>query len=262
MSEFRPIRFWRLRSDTVVSGPDLKVDLDVFARLPLRLVLRNVLVLAALALVVWGCVVTMSALDDRADRLFETGTRVDGTVIAVDQPTKGGWSVDVRYPVNGVERTEEVFLDADVDAGYHPGDRVTAIYDPTDPGRMRTDRERNESLPAQGLVVTLLVFLTIALPLTVAGTGTWLRRRSALRRAGWRRGVAQVRTHTPRAPAEIDVRLDTGDDLSYRVSAMGLRGVPKKFANASKLRVWVGGDCRAACVVFVRARVLVPLKPV
>ncbi|MEC3980046.1 DUF3592 domain-containing protein [Amycolatopsis sp. H20-H5] len=260
MSEFRPIRFWRLRSDDVVSGPDPKVDLDLFARLPSRLVSRNLVLILLCLLGIGGASALSARLDEQAGELLRIGTRVPGTVVDVHKPSKSDWYIEVRYRASGVERTADVTLDT-YDGGYRTGDPVVVVYDPADPARLRTDRERNEpGFPNLVVGGSILLFL-LALPFLTLAVVNWRRRRVAIRRAGWRRGVARTDRWNKREPVEIRVRFDTGDDASFVALRTTMAAVPRKLVKASKLRVWVGGDGRALVVVFVRARVLIPVKP-
>lgn len=232
-------------------------DLPLLARLPARTLLLNVVVAVVSVLVLVGATIGLTALDESAAKLLATGTRVQGTVLTVDNPSKGGSSMVVTYVVGGTPYNAEI----DDVSGYNPGKAVTVIYDPADPKHVRTDREDNESSSSALFVIPELVAL-VALARATAGLVKWGRRTRALRRAGWEPGKANTVRFSANTSGRITVRFASGLQRVYtpRWASTG-RGLPSRLTNLTDERVWVGGDGSALCVAFARKRSLVAVRP-
>ncbi|TVT00453.1 hypothetical protein FNH07_31615, partial [Amycolatopsis bartoniae] len=117
-----------------------------------------------------------------SQNLLDHGTRVTATVIGEYSQSKGDGAIYVLYPAGGTLRTAKIRLD---EHPFEVGDTVTVIYDPADPGRVRTAEAENLSDFQLWLgFVPLLAGLTGTL---IAGAATvgWFRRYCAVRRTGW-----------------------------------------------------------------------------
>ncbi|MEV6900152.1 DUF3592 domain-containing protein [Amycolatopsis sp. NPDC051372] len=187
-----------------------------------------------------GLVAVLGVLHS-ADTLLTTGTRVPGTVVSVATPPKGTRWIDVSFRADGRLVTERV--DRSSTDAYTPGERVTVVFDPADPGRARTTTE-------EGLSENGVDFAWIGVGLVLAATGAvgWSRRSRAVRRTGWHEGTATVvlapRTGRGVNPPYLHVRLLSG-------GAVRLRAVPSTHG-ARFLRTytdrpaWLGGPASQA----------------
>jgi len=172
--------------------------------------------------------------------LLATGTRTSGMVTQVRATSKGGW-MDVRFAVGGVDRVRTIDLDGGSPA-YHPGDHVTVIYDQADPDRIRTDVEAGTPIWKMVIFTALGVVILCCLPLGAIEYPRWLWRYRAVRKTGWRHGVATITMRGKRRV--LDVRFDNG--VTTRVLEGRLKDVPDR----GDVELWVGGTAKAKALLF------------
>ncbi|MEV8607818.1 DUF3592 domain-containing protein [Amycolatopsis sp. NPDC051373] len=143
-----------------------------------------------------GLVAVLGVLHS-ADTLLTTGTRVPGTVVSVATPPKGTRWIDVSFRADGRLVTERI--DRSSTAAYTPGERVTVVFDPADPGRARTTTETG--LSENGVDFAWIGVGLVLLCFLVAATGAvgWSRRSRAVRRTAGTR--AQPPSSSRPAPA-------------------------------------------------------------
>ncbi|MET9230142.1 DUF3592 domain-containing protein [Lentzea sp. NPDC003310] len=114
----------------------------------------GVLVTGLVLLVLFG--VGAVLLEDRGADLEARGTRVEGVVLAVQGGGRSAWTADVRYRADGQVREEQVAL-GDSGPTTRPGDRVTVIYDPADPGNVALWGTHNDPGWASAIMAVLAV---------------------------------------------------------------------------------------------------------
>ncbi|WP_370643397.1 DUF3592 domain-containing protein [Amycolatopsis sp. DSM 110486] len=185
-----------------------------------------------------------------ADTLLATGTRVPGTVVSVATPPKGTRWIDVSYRADGRTLTERV--DRSSTAAYTPGERVTVVFDPADPARVRTTAEDGLSENGLGFAWIGVGLVLLCSLVAAAGAVGWSRRSRAVRRTGWQEGTATVvlAPFTGRGvnPPYLHVRPLSGE-------AVRLRAVPSTHG-ARFLRTytdrpaWLGGTGSASVILF------------
>jgi hypothetical protein len=127
----------------------------------------------------------------RSQRLYTAGTPTGGTVVDIGNDGQGfliASRVVFTYQVPGEPNPRRASLRQRSSGGrdYHRGERVSVVYDPTDPARAAIVGESN-----QPLLVGLAVQLPFTLGFGVLGLGIpyWRRGRrlrKGLARAGWR----------------------------------------------------------------------------
>lgn len=121
-------------------------------------------------------------LNDSAARLLQDGIRVPGHVAAVWQ-SKGNSFLRVYYGAGG--RMMDYTFRQDSDVSYVVGQAVTVVYDPADPTRIRTLKEKNVGEAGiVGATAILAGFGGMTWSVIVA-TG-WLTRHRRARLTGWR----------------------------------------------------------------------------
>ncbi len=151
------------------------------------------LMLAGLALLT-GMTVIADLAETRFQDLAEHGARVEGVVVAVTHSESGKYAgpMEVRFPVDGVDRVRTLGRD-NTSPTVHVGDRVTIFYDRADPERIASPGVPDDpgGLTALGLVMGIpgIPLLPTGIVLFTAAD----RRTRAIRRSGWRSGVASQR---------------------------------------------------------------------
>ncbi|MFD9891842.1 DUF3592 domain-containing protein [Amycolatopsis sp. NPDC059027] len=234
-------------------GIDPDVETRRLRALSWRAMAVVLLWIAVLAGAVWG----MNAQIDAAERLLATGTRVSGSVLSVHNPRKGTPTMEVSYLAGGTVRTATIVRDG-TDA-YVAGQALTVVYDPADPGRVRTLREGNDDqLVLGGLVVSAIAAL-VAVPWSVVAASGWRRRYRAVRRTGWRAASAVVRPGYENrrgsrnwTPADIHVEFRDGGRLLLG-TVFSTHGASWLEGGGSR-RVLVGGADQRMVVVFPHGR--------
>lgn len=194
-----------------------------------------------------GAIIGMNALSGEALRLLDTGTKSTGTVLAFADPAKAPWTIDVKYVADGSPRTAEIVLDRHRE--FSPGQTITVVYDPADPGHVRTldDENSNQGLTALCMIPAIAALVGIAFSLRSAVS--WFRRHCAVRRTGWQRASVIVEG-TDRA-ALLTVRHADGRELSLKPTGM-TRSVPSPVKAGTPQQVWAGGKGRKMTLLFRR----------
>ncbi|MEQ0564735.1 DUF3592 domain-containing protein [Amycolatopsis sp. NEAU-NG30] len=199
-----------------------------------------------------GCVAGINALDGAAARLLATGTHTAGVVEAVHTPRSGHGtpSMQVRYYAAGTTLTAEISRDSD--HAYEVGEPVTVVYDPADPGHVRTPEEKNDNPYLMGLFVVPMLLSFGAVPMALVAIRRWGQRYQAVRHTGWRSATVTVVPDYPvrkgRHTPDIHVRFRDGSEIALRASmsthgATIMKGRPDRPA-------WVGGWGRDMVVLF------------
>lgn len=176
----------------------------------------------------------------RADALLRDGRRTSGTVtryVAGD----GGGSIVVRYRVSGVVRNATIDLTVR-SPGYAVGQRVQVVYDPQDPGRVRTPAEPN--LPARD--ATWLAWSIVAW-LVLLGAGVTV----FVRAARWRRQLER-----PGAPELFALAAPRGWLRRLSVREQGRSPLPPAEVRAKLRRFALGtalsGAAAIPCAAYTR----------
>ncbi|HET6502945.1 MAG TPA: DUF3592 domain-containing protein [Amycolatopsis sp.] len=235
-------------SDTwVPPGPGEATSgrLDLTAQIPrLRVRAWRAVVIAVLwAAVLGGGITGLVEVNESAQRLLETGTRVTGTVLRESEPDKGPWTIEVSYRAGEVTRTAEISLDSH--RRLTPGQPVTVTYDPSDPGRVRTPQDSNVSEPLEVTFVAAAITALFAAPLSAAAAVGWFRRHRAVRRSGWHAASVLV-TEWGRA------RLITVDYLAGGAITLRAVGYKRPRARRRARQAWIGGAAAAMVVLLPR----------
>jgi hypothetical protein len=217
--------------------------------------LRRVALRAAAFVLAWLALAGAGAadlvlLDKAADDLLATGARTTGEVVSVRTYSRdGGMTFEVRYGA----RTAEIVRDSK--DSYLVGERVTVVFDPAEPDRVRTTKEENKS----GFLVNLGYVLLVAGSLgtlfaAVAAVGWWGRAR-AVAVTGWRnatvdivRVFARSSRSMRRPPPEIHVRYREGTGIVLK--AMSSTHGANALADFTDRLAWVGGWGRHMVVLF------------
>ncbi|MFE0027406.1 DUF3592 domain-containing protein [Amycolatopsis sp. NPDC059021] len=217
----------------------------------------------ALGFVVLSCAILLAALWCLAalvrapSRLLETGQRVPGSVLEVEKHRGTGVvAIQVRYPVGDTTRVARIATQGG--RSYSAGQPVTVIYDPGNPGHVRTPGEPNEEWVVIGLCTAAGLVALLSVPASLAAATGWWRRYRAVRRTGWRAAAVAVRPGPPLltwlAP-DLHVRFRDGGGmvLGAAVSTHQISRVDRDLRRDG--RVWVGGTGRHV-VVMVRREAL------
>jgi Protein of unknown function (DUF3592) len=217
--------------------------------------LRRVARRAAAVVLVWIALAGAGAadlvlLDKAADDLLATGARTTGVVVSVRTYSRdGGMTFEVRYG----SRTAEIVRDSK--NSYIAGERVTVVFDPADPDRVRTTKEQNKSGFLVNLGYVLLVAGSLgALFAAVAAVGWWGRAR-AVAATGWRNATVDIvrvfarnSRSLGRPPPEIHVRYREGTGIVLK--AMSSTHGANALAVFTDRLAWVGGWGRHMVVLF------------
>ncbi len=144
------------------------------------------LVLAVL--LVPAAVVPFVTAAHQSQRLLQTGTRVPGEVTDTWMGAKGMRFMEVAYRVTGWGYAHRVEISSS--RSYHPGEHVTVVADATNPLRMRTVAEPNESpgMTLTGIGFTSLDVVALILAVALVPWHLSMRRRCAANR--WTRAAA------------------------------------------------------------------------
>jgi hypothetical protein len=186
-----------------------------------------------------GSVVGLTLLSQSAQRLLDTGTRTTGAVLDEASPAKGAWTIDVRYAAGGTEHTADITLDTN--RALQPGQLVTVVYDPTDPSRVRTVDDTNESQGLLGLCIVSMIVALLLIPATVVAAVGWAKRFRTARLTGWHRASATV-TRLGRGAALASVTYPGGWTLTLKAATRLKAKQPRP--------VWVGGAGRSMTLIF------------
>src|SRR5262249_40880862 len=126
----------------------------------------------------------------RNQRLYAAGRPTDGTVVGLDNdPSMQLFAprVTVAYHVAGEPNLRRASIRQLAFGGrsYHPGDRVSVVYDPADPARATIVGENNQSL-----LLSMAVRMPFTLGSYLLGPGLFFYRRGRrlrkrLARADW-----------------------------------------------------------------------------
>lgn len=215
-----------------------------------------------LALFVAGVVISNDQ-DDDAQQLLDHGVRVSGRVFDEKVYSKSAWSISVTYPAGGTWRIADIVLGTK--RHFDRGQEVTVIYDPADPGRVRTPEDANTTDQQEALVAVPILIGLPGFPFAAVGAFGWFRRYRAVRRTGWHAAsVLALRGDFVRATYYQGGELLMKGGLSLRQ--------PKRFAQSvQQRRVWLGGEESAMVMLFpgqrgaapraVAARATAPLTP-
>jgi hypothetical protein len=216
--------------------------------------LRRVARRAAAFVLVWLALAGAGAtdlvlLDKAADDLLATGARTTGEVVSVRIYSRGGMTFEVRYG----SRTAEIVRDSK--NSYIAGERVTVVFDPADPDRVRTTKEENKSRFLVNLGYVLLVAGSLGTLFAVWAAVGWWGRARAVAVTGWRnatvdivRVFARSSRSLKRPPPEIHVRYREGTGLVLK--AMSSTHGANALADFTDRLAWVGGWGRHMVVLF------------
>jgi hypothetical protein len=191
-------------------------------------------------------VVFLGIQSSDAKELLRTGRHTQGLVQSYGLLREGG-EITVRYLANGELREGAIA----VKERYEPGERVEVIYDPSNPSRIRTPQDTNESRLARRVTIYGFVF---GLAMLAAGLVVlWRPRRwRRLLQTPWQPYAA---TYIPGRARRSGpgVRLSpldraAGPESSLRLSAT-LRGRAAKLA--SEPVVWAAGDLSSRVVLAI-----------
>jgi hypothetical protein len=188
-------------------------------------------------------------MDESAQRLLADGVRTPGTVVDVHNPRKGTPTITVQYRRGGALWEAGISRDSELD--YTPGQRVTVIYDPADPGHVRTTEEPNDNALLTFFSGALVVGGGLLIPFAAVAAVRWRRRHRAVRESGWRHGLATVSQPTSQR-AEIIVRYRDGTRITLKAAMSTHTPVSGTFYD---VRVWVGGEGRDMVVLLPRGRI-------
>ncbi|MCG8919482.1 DUF3592 domain-containing protein [Actinokineospora sp. PR83] len=186
---------------------------------------------------------------DRYDRLMAEGATAEAVVIDTRAGFRGPGSVDVRYTVDGAERTRTMNLH-DESPHLVPGDRITVHFDPAAPDDVVAEDITNDNAWFTWLFAFAFIAWVFLLPTGLIAVGRWGLRTRSLRRGGWQRGhveADQGRVHRISFPGA-----DT--PLLVRTTRPVEAGIPREFRTGSVL---VGGAGRHRTLVFESGPVLV-----
>lgn len=222
-----------------------RVDLDAQTARLRRTALRATAIAGAWAVLFAGGLATVIAAERAAADLLATGSRVEGEVLSVFDPVEGTPSIRVRYDLADESWTEEIVVDSGDE--YHVGEPVTVVYDPADPGHVRTTVEANENRVLAGFGVGLLVACFIGLPFAAKAAAGWRRRARAVSRTGWRVATVTVAARVQRSP-EVLVRFRDGSGIVLH-GALSTHGLGAQVGLVDR-RAWIGGWGRQMVVLF------------
>jgi hypothetical protein len=183
--------------------------------------------------------------DVMAQQLLDTGVRVPARVLAVHDPAKGEPTLDVRYLGGGEFRTARIIRNTFRE--YRPGQTVTAVYDPSNPARVRTTEEENVAGFLKFLLICTILFGLVGIMTGVVSAARWQGRRRAARTTGWSEATGEVVMHD-RTRALMKADLADGSRLVLR-PVNSLRS-PHHYAGRSGLPVRIGGWERSIIVLF------------
>ncbi len=216
--------------------------------------LRRVALRAAAFVLVWMALAGSGAadlvlLDKAADDLLATGARTTGVVVSVRAYTRGGLTFEVRYG----SRTAEIVRDSK--NSYIAGERVTVVFDPADPDRVRTTKEENKSRFLVNLGYVLLVAGSLGTLFAVWAAVGWWGRARAVAATGWRNATVDIvrvfarnGRSLKRPPPEIHVRYREGTGIVLK--AMSSTHGANALAVFTDRLAWVGGWGRHMVVLF------------
>ncbi|MEV4601495.1 DUF3592 domain-containing protein [Amycolatopsis sp. NPDC049253] len=180
-------------------------------------------------------------VDALSDALLGQWVAVPARVTAVDDhPLRGSPYLAVDYLGWGTAR--QATIDHDSDTRYFVGEVLTAYYDPADPGRARTDGDRND-----GFALALLRGVTLCslccLPWAVVFPVLLALRHRAARRSAWE-------------PVEVTAFSDGSLLLAGRErTATGTSTVTRRccpYLEGKPSRGWVAGEGRRLVLVIPR----------
>ncbi|WP_370643398.1 DUF3592 domain-containing protein [Amycolatopsis sp. DSM 110486] len=180
-------------------------------------------------------------VDALSDALLGQWVAVPARVTAVDDhPLRGSPYLAVDYLGWGTAR--QATIDHDSDTRYFVGEVLTVYYDPADPGRARTDDDRND-----GFALALLGGVTLCslccLPWAVVFPVLLALRHRAARRSGWE-------------PVEVTAFSDGSLVLAGRErTATGTSTVTRRrcpYLEGKPSRGWVAGEGRRLVLVIPR----------
>jgi hypothetical protein len=223
----------------------MSVDLDAQTAKLKTFALRSIPLTLTWFVVLAAAIGVLVAMDGSARRLLETGVHATATVLSVDEPSRGGWSMDVRYLAGGAEHTASIHRDSH--AALAVGERLTVIYDPADPGDVRTPDEPNENQAVLAVCGVAVVLSLLAIVLSAGSPWRWWRRYRAAQRTGWRVGMATVFAPGKARPL-VFVRYRDGRGVTMKVIT-STHLVPRNWGKR-KQRVWIAGDGKATTVLF------------
>ncbi|MFL6140698.1 MAG: DUF3592 domain-containing protein [Labedaea sp.] len=253
----------RLRLRTLLRGrDDLDVNVsrtvrpEVATRAVRRLRRRGWVVLLAGLVGCVGAVTVADVMTARSEALLAAGDQTPAVVVGTNERTRfSAGTISVRYTAGGVERVGEINLN-DSSPAYHVGDQVTVVYDPADPGRLRTPEEENDPTWAVILFAILLVFGLLLVGSGVGAVVRWQRRVRSARAHGWRPGRAEVRD-VKRGSALLDIWL-AGEWIQVRTTRPVAYPFPYQLSLSD---IQLGGTGRALVVVLHTGPFVMAAKP-
>jgi Protein of unknown function (DUF3592) len=181
-----------------------------------------------------------------AKELLRTGRHTPGLVESYE-PTREDKRITVRYVANGEPHEGTI----EVKDGYEPGEPVEVIYDPSDPSRIRTPQDANES-PLTTRVVAYGVIFGFGMLLSGMIVLMRPRRWRRLLRSPWQ---AYTVSYAPprRRRSGPGVRLSPLDVPGAQESVLRLGGAVR--GRAAKLAgepvLWAAGDLNAHVVLAI-----------
>ena len=210
---------------------------------------RAVLIGFACSLVFAGGVWWTGELYDSADQLLRDGTRVPGEVTAV-WGSKGDSFVRI-YCVVGDVPVDHTFV-RDSDVSYVVGQAVTVVYDPADPTRIRTIKEKNIGEGGRlGVAATVLAGLVGITWSAILAVG-WISRCRRTRTTGWREAIAvQIQGRDPRSRVLLAIGFTDSSSIVLRPTASSLRSA-SRATSGRPVTALVSGTGRAMTVLVPR----------
>lgn len=210
---------------------------------------------AAAVLLAWVGVLLLGLsgfvlLDVIGQRLLDAGKRVPGTVEEVHNARRGSSTIMVTYVADGTTRRVKIYRDSELK--YAPGQPVTVVYDRTDPERVRTVAERNDSQFVVWANFTAILAGLFGIPFSAMAVRGWWARHQAVRGTGWRPGTAEIVQERKNAERYL-VEFHDGSTLRLSAVSYTLRRAPRG-EDLSAVPVWVGGADRHMVIVLPRGR--------
>lgn len=231
----------------VTDGGSGGAELDEWIRLLRGTGRRSVVVFGAWIGVLLTGASGFVLLDHTGQRLLDTGQRVAGAVESVHEARRGSSSITVSYVADGTRRTVRIYRDWNSDVAYAPGQTVTVVYDPADPGSVRTLAERNDNQLVVWSVVLVITAAFLGIPFSALSMWGWRARYRAVRATGWRAGTADI-VQERKKPAMMVVMYRDGSTIHLRTTSCTLRRAPG--GQLSAVPVWVGGTDQYMVIVL------------
>lgn len=120
------------------------------------------------------------SIRDRNDRFERTAQVTGADVLATTDGGKNSDSIEVHYTAGGHDRIGRI--EVRESSHYRVGERIEVLYDPANPGDIRTRRDPNASTVTTGLLITS-IFGGVGSFIAGVKSALWTRRSRHRRRA-------------------------------------------------------------------------------